>query len=122
MKARERRVLALVRFYQRWMGLGNWDLKVRFSDKGCGEKEEAGAACTASDEYLQATLYFDLDRIPAGEEPDFIRHELAHCLTWELLRVAEHLAGEDKNAQEMVRAASERCTTLVERMPIWRKT
>ena len=114
MTKRERAVLALVRRYRRAIGLTNWDIHVRF------EPDPAGAACNADDEYLRATLTFDLTRIPAGEEAEFVRHELLHAVTWELLRVAEHLAQDDRVALESVRAASERCTTLLERMPVWR--
>lgn len=107
-------MLALVRKYWRAIGLTNWDISVQFAP------DPDGAACSADDEYLRATLTFDLARIPAGEEAEFVRHELLHAVTWELLRVAEHLAGDDRIACESVRAANERCTTLLERMPVWR--
>jgi hypothetical protein len=95
------------------MGLERWHIIVKF------EPEKDEASCDADDEYLWATLTFDLSRIDPDYDEDYVRHELAHCLMWELGRVGEHLARKDRNALELVRAASERCTTLVERMPVW---
>lgn len=101
------------------MGLAQWDIAVRFERSD--DMEPEAAACNADDEYLRATLYFDLEHSDPSDDQGNVIHELAHCLTWELLRVAEHLAGRDRNAKEMVRAASERCTTLIERIPLWRQ-
>ena len=112
-EARQRRIRKLVERYQRLMALDHWMLTLRF------ESEPSGAACAADDEYLQATLVFDLDTLAEADDDATVRHELSHCLTWELLRCAEHLAGERPDALEMVRAASERCTTMIERMRIW---
>lgn len=110
---RQRRVLALVQRYQRLLGLERWQIHVMF------EADEDGAACSADDEYLRADICFDLTKIDEANEAGTVRHELLHCLTWEMLRVAEHLAKRDRVALEMVRAASERTVTLLERMPIW---
>lgn len=109
-----RRIEQLVRHYQALTGLERWDITVEFAP----DKDEA--ACSADDEYMRATLTFDLGRIEPAYDEDYVRHEILHCHTWELLRVAEQLAKHDKVALEMVRAASERCTTLLERMPVWR--
>ena len=116
MTARQQHILALVKRYQRLMGLADWHIDVVF----CAEKE--GAACSADDEYLQAIVHFDTTVLKPADDAEVVRHELAHCLTWELLRVAEHLAKGNEIALEMIRAASERCTTLVERMPVWRQS
>jgi len=97
------------------MGLEHWDLRVLFGE------ERARAGCVADDEYLYAEITFDLKRIHPSEDEDIVRHEMAHCLTWELVRIGDLLAGKDKHAKELVRAANERCTTLIERMPVWRK-
>jgi len=110
---RQQRILRLVKKYQRLMGLNNWDITITFAS------DKMAAGCNADDEYLQALISFDLDKIAPADETSTVRHELAHCLNWELVRVAEHLAKRDKLAHEMIRAASERSTTLIERMPIW---
>ena len=111
---RQRRILRLVRRYQRLMGLDRWDVTVRFEV----DKEDA-AGCSADDEYLRAMLSFDLNGFPPEDDDTFVRHELLHCVVWEMLRVAEGLAGENEAAKEAVRAANERCVTMLERMPIW---
>lgn len=110
---KQHRITSLVRRYQRLMGLSQWRIYIKFGR--CRE----GAACVADDEYLRATLYFDLNEITDEDVELTVRHELLHCHTWELLRVAEHLASKDRNAKEMVRAANERIVTELERMPIW---
>lgn len=116
MKRRQQKILALVHHYQVRMGLERWELHVAFA--AC----RATAACSADDEYLYAELVFDLARMTdPAYDADVVRHELLHCLTWELVRVGDLLAGKDKHARELVRAANERCTTLLERMPVWRK-
>lgn len=115
MTPRERKVLRLVRQYQRLMGLHQWDITVQFA------ADKSVASCNADDEYMQAVLTFDLERLAPSDDAATVRHELLHCMTWELIRVAEHLARSDRMAKEMIRAASERCTTLLERMPVWRR-
>lgn len=113
LKRRQQRILRLVRYYQELTGLGQWQIEVMFG------REKDGAACAADDEYLQAMLYFDLDNLNEADEERIVLHEILHCHTWELVRVSDLMAGRDKHAKEMVRAARERCTTLLERMPVW---
>ena len=114
--SRVRKILRLVARYKRLLGLDLWTIEVKFTPD---KRDKAG--CSADDEYMSAELFFDLAEIAPEEDETYVRHEMLHIPTWELLRVADFLAGKDKTAQELVRAARERVTTLLERAPLWER-
>ena len=111
--ARQRKLLRLVRRYQQLLGLERWDITVTF------EPDKDLAGCAADDEYMRATLAFDLNQIPPEDDDATVRHEALHIVLWETVRVMDKLAGRDRVARELVRAARERCVTLLERAPLW---
>jgi hypothetical protein len=113
MKAEERKekILRLVRSWQRQLHLDRWIIIIDFDT----EKEHV-AACVAQDEYLTATLYFDLDEMDPALDEHFVVHELLHCHVNTLSTVAEKLAGKNEIKQEMVRRAEEHLTSTLERI------
>lgn len=81
----------LVDEYREPLGLDRWDIRLEVG--AMPEDDRAKAACTASPEYREATVQFDLDRLKTGDDvEELVAHELGHCLLWPLHEEAEGLA------------------------------
>ena len=109
----QRAVMARVRYWKKRMLLGHWRLAVEF---GPDVEEESLASCLAMPEYLQATLRFDLTKIPADEVDSYVIHELGHCAVWGLANAAHSMCGEDSAKIENVRVHEESLATYIERL------
>lgn len=118
MTAAEKRFNKLVSAYGAMMGLDGWRINVQVYAIDGPDVEKDGASCYAEPEYRTARLRFNTAHIPEEQEARFVRHELAHCLTWELASCAEALASTKAEA-EWVRSLHERLATAIETMPIW---
>jgi hypothetical protein len=91
------------------------------------EIPDARAYCMAHPEYREAKIAFDVAKLETGDVIDeIVVHESAHCLTWPIHAVAEHLANAlaesvpeshqeamRKLLLEQVRVAGEQVTTDV---------
>src|ERR1041384_5451652 len=110
MQATERQLQQLVRKHAKTLHLWNWSF-----GRGAGQPSMTNAAdCEANPEYFSAELRFRTDRIKADEAEAFVIHELLHCYTEGLARVATTLAGKDERLLEWIRNEEERLTTALE--------
>lgn len=70
------------------LGLTGWTLK-----PVVGPLVDGTAACDAWPEYKVAHLTFDIDKLATGDELDeIISHEMTHCHTWAIFKMAEDMA------------------------------
>jgi hypothetical protein len=70
------------------LGLTGWTLKPVVEPLVDGT-----AACDAWPEYKVAHLTFDIDKLQTGDELDeIVAHEMMHCHTWAIFKMAEDLA------------------------------
>ena len=112
-------ITRLVRVWQKRLHLTEWRISVKV-----GEFEEEGrfgklsAACVAEPEYLEARVYVDPEHAArVGEDLNRLMcHELAHCLTAELVSIADQWAGDDPGRKEFVKQAHERLVSRWERV------
>jgi len=96
--------------YRELMGLHRW--VIRFANGRPDDLDPCKGACLAMPEYREATLVFDLERFETGDDiEEMVVHEMVHCLTWEIVHVAEVLAMDDPRLKEWVRFTEERHTT-----------
>jgi hypothetical protein len=109
----KRAVLSRIRYWKKRMLLNHWRLAIEF---GPDTEEESLASCLAMPEYLQATLRFDLTKIPPDEVDSYVVHELGHCAVWGLANAAHSMAGEDPAKTENVRVHEETLATYIERL------
>lgn len=118
-------IQSLVDEYREPLGLDRWDIRLEVG--AMPADDVAKAACSASPEYREATILFDLDRLKTGDDlEELVAHELGHCPLWPLHEEAEGLAealadcfviagaaqaAVRKVLQEEVRKAAERTAT-----------
>lgn len=113
------RVQKLVSYWQRRLHLTDWRIRVRvgeFEDEG-----RFGRTCAANvsrPEYLEADIYVDPERVVKAEEElrPLTCHEVTHCLTAEIVGIADLWAGDDAGRKEYVRTVHERLVTRLERI------
>ena len=113
------KVRALVRHWQAKLHLTDWRLRVKvgeFEDEG--KFARLSAANFSRPEYLEADIYVDPVRVVTAEEDlnRLICHELLHCHTAELIRIADMWAGTDEGRKEYVRTAHEQLVSRLERV------
>lgn len=110
---KRRLILQLVERWVTPMWLTEWTVKVEFPTR-----MKYTATCTASPEYLQCVLSFNLQRMP--DDLDQIRemvcHEMTHPTTWALAELAFRGARRTAERREAIRKAEEQLTTRVSRM------
>ena len=111
----EAHVRAVVRRWQKALGLGGWDIDVVFPEANYKDT----ANCEASPEYKQAVIYLNMTKLDDTQLEDYVRHELFHAVIWPLGSLAHDLAGDNKILQEQIRKAEERVCTDLETMPLW---
>jgi len=112
-KVTEAAAMRRIHYWKVRMLLAPWRISVEF---GKDEEHESQASCMAMPEYLQATLRFDLDKIPPDEIDTYVVHELGHCAVWGLANCAHSMAGKDAAKLEMVRVNEETTATYIERL------
>jgi len=105
-----RSVTSLVRRWQKRLLLGDWKISVELGALDDGAK----ADCDAKPEYKEATLRFDLDKVPPEELEAYVVHELIHCHTWRLEGIAEEW-GLSESRYQFVRDTAESVVTELER-------
>lgn len=103
-------VIALVQALRGPLRLQDWVIDIQFVQV---PKEKAG--CTAKPEYKEATLFFDLRKIPGSEIRAFVLHEMLHIHVWKLAAVGERFATNAKDL-EAVNWEEEALTTELERL------
>lgn len=81
-------------------------------------EEASDAACLAMPEYLEATLRFDLERIPLDEVDSYVVHELCHIPIWPLSNYAHAMCADDPVKLEVLRNHEEELATRMERIII----
>jgi hypothetical protein len=111
-KPTKRLVLARVRWWKKRLGLQHWKFTVTFGTDADG----ADAACMAQPEYRNATLHFDLTKVPLEELDHYVCHEILHALVWPLANCAHAMAGGDKSKEEWVRTEEESLVTALEKL------
>ena len=111
------RVRARVGTWQRRLGLTHWTIRVVFAPK---ERHAAHCAVEAAEwdaDYLEATLYFDLARVPEADLDGWVLHELCtHTVWWPLGDLALSLAGKNRRLRRLVLHAEEQSAVLLERV------
>lgn len=108
---REARIRRLIREHSRTLRLWDWTLAATFPPE---MKDRAN--CSASPEYQEAVMEFNLARIAPQEERDMVLHEMGHCMVEDLASLAVTLAKEDPAALEWIRRAEERLTSHIQRV------
>ena len=119
MAVTQKRIEALTRYWRKRLHLHEWRISIKvgeFEDEGRFAK--LSAANVAEPDYLEATVYYDPDRIREAKE-DLNRltcHELLHCHTAELVTICDQWAGDDPIRQRMVKHAHEQLVSRLERI------
>jgi hypothetical protein len=108
----EVRINSRLRYWQKLLLLKEWKITLTVGALDSGER----ADCDAKPEYLEATIRIDPALVPEEEWDGFFSHELIHCWTWPLEKLAEFWAGEDENKHELVRDRAEEVATNLERV------
>lgn len=93
--------------------LQDWIIEVQVQRMSA---KDGKAGCVAKPEYKEATLYFDLRRIPLADLWPFVLHEMLHIHIWKLAAVGERLAGTDTKHLEAVNWEEEALATELERL------
>jgi len=101
------RYVALLRVPLR---LADWAITIKLT-----AYQSERAACVAQPEYKEATLYFNLRRIPKTQLFAYVLHEMLHMHVWRLAAVGERLAENPKDL-EAVRWEEEALTVELERI------
>ena len=111
-KLTKRAVTSRVKWWQKRLGLTDWQIRIEFGSDADG----SDAACSAAPEYKFATLHFDLTKIDPAMIERYVVHELSHCFVWRLANCAHALAAGDKSKEEWVRTEEETLTTHLENL------
>lgn len=113
MKVTRPQILKRVRYWKNRLHLSHWMIVVE-----CGEDTEnhSDASCCASPEYLQATLRFDLDKVPPDKVDAFVVHELCHCHVAALANFGNSACRNDPVKLEALRHHEELLVTTIERL------
>ena len=101
-----------LRYWQKRLLLTDWKIGLAVGALDSGER----ADCDAKPEYKEATLRLDPDRVLAEEWDGFFAHELIHCHTWPLEKLAEFWAGDDEDKYELARDRAEEVATAIEKV------
>ena len=112
-KLTKRQVTARVKWWQKRLGLTDWEIRIQYVSDA---EDGSHAACSAQPEYRFATLYFDLPKIDPAMIERYVCHELVHCFVWRLANCAHALAAGDKSKEEWVRTEEETLTTQLENL------
>ncbi len=102
---------ALLRDWQRRLGLDDWTITLEF-----GTVEDGDGECEAEWEYNKATIRFNMDQIDEGDHLAFVVHELLHCVTKPLEACADGIAGKNTRLLEWTRQATEKVVSDLERV------
>ena len=111
------RVRARVTTWQRRLGLTHWKITVAFAPK-----ERHAALCEVEAaawdaDYLVASLYFDLARVPEGDLDGWVLHELcSHTVWWPIADRALSMAGKNQRLRRIVLRAEEQSAVMLERV------
>jgi hypothetical protein len=102
-----------LRFWQKKMLLSGWKIAVEFGPLDHAERAE----CEAKPEYREALIKIDLPKVSDEEIDAYCVHELLHCWTWPLEKLAENwaFAKEDDQLYESIRDTAENVVTDIER-------
>jgi hypothetical protein len=106
-----------LRRWQRDMLLGGWKIKIIFDPPPDEDGDDSRAGCVANPEYKEATIYWDSARVEVdtdAELDDWCIHELLHCSTWRLEKLAERSAGTDEDKYADVRDVAEATVTDIQ--------
>lgn len=111
-------VRRMVKAWQKRLLLTHWRIDILFEPD---PDEESTASCLAMPEYGQATLRFDLAKIPAEEIEAHVVHELCHAPIWPLSNFAHSMCGDDPVKLEALRNYEEGLATWNERafLHVW---
>jgi hypothetical protein len=86
----EEQAEALMRKLVEPLNLDRWTVTLQ---TGALQEEQGRACCSASPEYLEATIAIDFDRLKTGDVLDeMVVHELTHTHVWPIHELAETLA------------------------------
>lgn len=99
-----------------WVGplfLGGWQVRVHFPSR---IKEVA--SCESSPEYMTCDLYFNLKRVPDGQNDirELVCHEMCHPHVEALADLANRGARRTPERKEAIRKAEEQLVTVMSRM------
>jgi hypothetical protein len=106
-------ILQLVEAWQVPLYLGGWDVKVYFPSR-----IQEIASCDSQPEYMTASLYFNLKRVPDTESEirELVAHEMLHPHVEALAGLANRGARRTPERREAIRVAEETLVTTLSRI------